>query len=391
MANILMSKVNDFIVFGAPDIREEEIQEVVDTLKSGWIGTGPKVKKFEHDFASYKGLSGDYALAVNSCTAALHLALEAAGIGSGDEVITTATTFCATVNAIFLSGAKPVLVDIDPVTGNIDTTKIESVITKKTKAIIPVHLAGYPCDMDAILQISNQYEFLVIEDCAHAIETEFKGKKAGTFGEFGCFSFYTTKNVVTAEGGMLIGKDDKKVGLARKLSLHGMDHNAWQRFSNKGYKHYSVDQPGFKYNMTDLNASLGIHQLARVDEAWLRRKEIYETYRVGLAALPILLPPEVPDWVKHAYHLFALRIDENYSKVNRDEFLVSMKNNNIGTGVHYSSLADYPFYQRELNLDINNFRESIKYGMSTVSLPLSSSLTDSQVNKVIDTVISILS
>lgn len=386
-----MTKEQEFIVFGAPDIRDAEIQEVVDTLKSGWIGTGPKVKKFEQEFANYKGSSGDLALAVNSCTAALHLALEAAGIGFGDEVITTATTFCATANAIFLSGAKPVLVDIDPATGNIDAAKIESVITKKTKAIIPVHLAGYPCDMDAILQISNQYDFLVIEDCAHAIETEFKGEKAGTFGEFGCFSFYTTKNVVTAEGGMLIGKNNKKVEFARKLSLHGMDHNAWQRFSNKGYKHYSVDQPGFKYNMTDLNASLGIHQLARVDEAWLRRQKIYKTYREELSTLPILLPPEVPDFIKHAYHLFAFQIDDNYSKVNRDEFLVKMKSNNIGTGVHYVSLVDHSFYQRELKLDVNNFRESIKFGMNTVSLPLSSSLTDSQVNRVIDTTLSILS
>ncbi len=386
-----MSKVEDFIVFGAPDIRNEEIQEVVHTLKSGWIGTGPKVKKFEKEFARYKNLDNDFALAVNSCTAALHLALEVAGIGEGDEVITTATTFCATVNAIFLAGAKPVLVDIDPKTGNIDASKIESVITKKTKAIIPVHLAGYPCEMDAILQISNHYNILLIEDCAHAIETEYKGKKAGTFGEFGCFSFYTTKNIVTAEGGMLIGNSAEKIGLARKLSLHGMDHNAWQRFSTTGYKHYSIDQPGFKYNMTDLNASLGIHQLERVDHAWSRRKKIFETYREELTHLPIILPPETPKHIKHAYHLFAFQIDTKHLKIKRDEFLVKMKNNNIGTGVHYLSLADHKYYQDALKLDLKKYRESINFGRNTVSLPLSSSLTDNQVDRIIDTSLSVLS
>ena len=381
----------EFIVFGAPDIREAEIQEVVSTLKSGWIGTGPKVKKFEKKFAEYKNIPFENTVALSSCTAALHLALLASNIKAGDEVITTATTFCSTINAIIHSGATPVLVDIDPNTLNIDANKIEASISKNTKAIIPVHMAGNPCEMDEILEIANKHNLLVIEDCAHSIESEYKGKKLGTMGDFGCFSFYTTKNLVTAEGGMLIGKDEKIIDISRTLSLHGMDLDAWKRFGGNGYKHYSIVFPGYKYNMTDINASLGIHQLARIEESWSRRKSIYEYYLNKLDNLPIKLPTKLKEDTKHAYHLFVIQIDEKLAKLSRDEFILKMNEEKIGTGVHYRSAAEHPLYINMLNLNSEYLNSSITYGRQTVSLPLYVSLEDNQVERIVDTVIKIFS
>ena len=229
-----------FLVFGSPAIEEAEIEEVVDSLRSGWLGTGPKVARFESDFASYKGMEEFHIAAVNSGTAALHLSMIAAGIGPGDEVITTALTFCATVNAIIHAGAIPVLADINPQTMNIDPTDIELKITSRTRAILPVHFAGRCCDMDSIMGIAKRHELKVIEDCAHAIESEYKGKKTGTFGDFGCFSFYVTKNVITGEGGMILAKNEKDIARVKVLARHGMSKDAWRRFSDEGYKHYYV-------------------------------------------------------------------------------------------------------------------------------------------------------
>jgi dTDP-4-amino-4,6-dideoxygalactose transaminase len=231
------SKEN-FLVFGAPAIEDAEIDEVVASLKSGWLGTGPKVAKFERDFAAYKGAS--HAIAVNSCTAALHLSLLAANLQPGDEVITTALTFCSTVNAIIHSGATPVLADVEPETMNIDPAQVEAKITSKSKAILPVHFAGRPCHMDALCTIAERYGLKVIEDCAHAIEAEYKGRKAGTFGDFGCFSFYVTKNVITGEGGMVLARREDDAASIKILALHGMSKDAWKRFSDEGYKHYYV-------------------------------------------------------------------------------------------------------------------------------------------------------
>ena len=379
-----MSNLSEFIVFGAPDIRADEIEEVIDTLKSGWIGTGPKVSRFEKEFANYKDLQHENVLAVNSCTSALHLALVAAGVGEGDEVITTATTFCATINAIIHSGAKPKLVDINPLTLNIDPNKIESAISNNTKAIIPVHLTGNPCEMDAIVDIARRYNLKIIEDCAHAIESEYKGKKLGTIGDYGCFSFYSTKNIVTAEGGMLISKHIDDIYVSRKLSMQGMDHDAWNRFGDDGYKHYSIYGAGFKYNMTDLNASLGIHQLSRVEKSWERRKSIFEYYLAELADLPVNLPVNSDEVSRHAYHLFVMRINDNSENVTRDLFISKMKSRNIGTGVHYRSLASYPFYSNLLQLNKKDYSCSIENGNKTVSLPLSSLLTDNDVERVVE-------
>ena len=381
-----MSDADEFIVFGAPDIREEEIQEVVDTLKSGWLGTGPKVTDFEHKFADYKGVSATNTLALNSCSSALHLALVVAGIKHGDEVITTATTFCATINAIIHAGATPVLIDIDPLTLNIDVNKIEDAITKKTKVILPVHLAGLPCDMDSIIAISHKYNLVVIEDCAHAVESIYKGKKIGTIGDYGCFSFYSTKNIVTAEGGMLVAKDESKISTSRKLAMQGMDHDAWNRFGKSGYKHYSIYQAGYKYNMTDINASLGIHQLARVEQSWVQRKRIWDYYSETLSGLPATLPYMPDKDVKHGCHLYAFQIDEKQSKNDRDSFINIMKNFKIGTGVHYKSIAEYSYYIDLLNLDLKNYPVSLRNGRCTVSIPLSGNLDHAQVERITESV-----
>ena len=252
----------DFLVFGQPLIEDAEIDEVVKSMRAAWIGTGPKVMQFEKDFAAYKGVK--HAAAVNSCTAALHLSLLAAGIGVGDEVIVPALTFCASVNAIIHTGATPVLADVELSTMNIDPHQVEARITPRTRAILPVHFAGRPCDMDRLCEIARGHNLKIIEDCAHAIETEYKGQKAGTFAEFGCFSFYATKNVVTGEGGMVLTQREEDAGRIKVLALHGMSKDAWKRFSDDGYKHYQVVECGFKYNMLDLQAAMGIHQLKRV-------------------------------------------------------------------------------------------------------------------------------
>jgi dTDP-4-amino-4,6-dideoxygalactose transaminase len=228
----------NFLAFGNPAIGEEEIEEVVDSLRSGWLGAGPKVARFEEDFRVYKG--AQFATAVNSCTAALHLSILAAGIMPGDEVITTAMTFCATVNAIIHAGATPVLVDVDPLTMNIDPKQIEEKTSSRTKAILPVHFAGRPCEMDAICGIAQRHKLKTIEDCAHAVESEYKGRKTGTFGDFGCFSFYVTKNIVTGEGGMVLVRNEEDASRIKMLALHGMSKDAWKRFSDEGYKHYQV-------------------------------------------------------------------------------------------------------------------------------------------------------
>ena len=238
-----------FIVFGAPEIAEAEIQEVLATLHSGWLGTGPRVAMFESRFADFKGVSKLHVAALNSCTAALHLSLLAAGVGPGDEVITSPLTFCATVNAILHTGATPVRADVDPLTMNIDPSQVERMITAKTKAVVPVHFAGLPCDMDAILDIATRYRLQIIEDCAHAVEATYRGRPAGTIGDYGCFSFYATKNMTSGEGGMVLARDPERVQYIKMMSLHGMSRDAWNRFSNEGYKHYQVMESGFKYNM----------------------------------------------------------------------------------------------------------------------------------------------
>ena len=379
----------DFIIFGAPQIEREEIDEVVRCLESGWIGSGPRVAQFEAEFAAYKG--APFAAAVGSCTAAMHLSVLAAGLGEGDEVITTPLTFCATVNAIIHAGATPVLADVDPTSMNIDPAEIERRITPRTKAIVPVHFAGRPCDMQAITEIAERHRLRIIEDCAHAIETEYHGRKAGTFGDFGCFSFYATKNVTTGEGGMVLTRNEEELARIRMLALHGMSKDAWKRFSDEGYKHYFVIESGFKCNMMDLQAAIGIHQLRRVEANWKRREEIWNRYNESFAGLPVTLPaPPEPD-TRHAYHLHTLLIDEARAGISRDEFLEAMTANNIGVGVHYLSIPEHPVYQEKFGWQPADYPNAMRIGRETVSLPLSAKLTDNEVSFVVEAVRNVLS
>ena len=375
-----------FIVFGAPDIQQAEIAEVLDSLETGWLGTGPKVQQFEREFAAYKEIDADCAAALNSCTAGLHVSLLAAGIQPGDEVITTAITFCATANAVIHAGATPVPVDIDKDTLNIDYKQIESKITERTRAIIPVHFAGRACEMNAIMAIAQKHGLKVIEDCAHAIETEFNGQKAGTFGEFACFSFYATKNVATGEGGMVIAKDPEAIDRIKILSLHGMSRDAWHRFGDKGYKHYYVVEAGFKYNMMDLQAAIGIHQLARVETSWLRRQAIWARYQQEFAGLPIGTPAEPADNSRHAYHLYTITVEKDLCSFSRDEFIDMMGKARIGVGVHYQSLAQHPHYTERFGWRPSDFPIAEKYGESTVSLPISPKLSNDDVDYIVETV-----
>jgi dTDP-4-amino-4,6-dideoxygalactose transaminase len=379
-----------FLIFGSPLIGREEIDEVTATLESGWLGTGPKVAAFERAFADFKGISTDKAAAVNSCTAALHVSMIAAGLKPGDEVITTPLTFCATVNAIVHSGATPVLVDVDPVSMNIDISRIEARITPRSRAILPVHFAGRPCDMDGIMRIADRHGLRVIEDCAHSIETEYHGRKAGTIGDFGCFSFYVTKNVVTGEGGMVLARSESDIGRVRMLALHGMSKDAWHRFGDAGFKHYQVVECGFKYNMMDIQAAIGIHQLERVERNWLRRREIWESYLDAFAGLPIGLPaPEDRD-TRHAYHLFTITVDEERTGVSRDVFLDRMTAQGIGVGVHYLSLPEHPYYQQAFGWKPEDYPNAMCIGRRIVSLPLSAKLQQSDVRDVIAGVVAAL-
>ncbi|MGA9380477.1 MAG: DegT/DnrJ/EryC1/StrS family aminotransferase [Phormidium sp.] len=377
-----------FLVFGAPAIEEPEILEVVATMKSGWLGTGPKVARFEQEFAAYK--NAQYAVSVNSCTAALHLSFLAAGIQRGDEVITTPLTFCATVNAIIHAGATPVLVDVDPVTKNIDPQEIAKRISPRTRAIAVVHMAGHPCDMDAIMQVATEHNLKVIEDCAHAIETEYKGRKVGTIGDFGCFSFYVTKNIVTGEGGMVIARTEEDASRVKILALHGMSKDAWKRFGDEGYKHYQVVECGFKYNMMDLQAAIGIHQLNRVEAYWDRREEIWNTYNRAFADLPIALPASPEPDTRHGYHLYTILVDEERAGISRDKFLDAMTAHNIGVGVHYMSIPEHPYYQETFGWRPEDYPNAMTIGRQTASLPLSARLTDEDVQDVISAVRQIL-
>ena len=379
-----------FIVFGSPLIQQPEIDEVLACMESSWLGTGPRVARFEADFAQHRALSASRVAAVNSCTAALHVSMVAAGLDAGSEVITTPLTFCATANAIIHAGLTPVLADVDASTQCIDAAAIEAAITPRTSAILPVHFAGRPCDMDAIMGIANKHGLAVIEDCAHAIETEYHGKKAGSFGDFGCFSFYATKNITTGEGGMIVGREEALVARARILALHGMSKDAWHRFGDKGYKHYQVVECGFKYNMMDLQAAIGIHQLARVESTWQRRLEIWNTYMSALADLPLALPAAIEEDTRHAFHLFTILVDEDRCGISRDGFLDAMNASRIGTGVHYLSLAEHPYYQQRFGWQPEQWPNAMRIGRTTVSLPLSPKLTDAEVSRIVATVRSIL-
>jgi dTDP-4-amino-4,6-dideoxygalactose transaminase len=372
-----------FLVFGSPLIGDEEIEEVLACMRSSWLGTGPRVARFEREFAAYKGVAQARVAAVNSCTAALHVSLVAAGMEPGSEVITTPLTFVATVNAIIHAGLTPVLADVDPSTQNIDPDAIAAAITPRTRAILPVHFAGRPCAMDAIQAIARKHGLLIIEDCAHAIETEYHGHRVGTLGDFGCFSFYATKNVATGEGGMILGRNHELMARAKILALHGMDKDAWHRYSDKGYQHYQVVECGFKYNMMDLQAAIGIHQLARVEANWLRRLAVWERYQQAFANCPIGLPAEPDADTRHALHLYTVQIEQSRCGITRDAFLDAMNTRGVGTGVHFLSVPEHPYYQKRFGWRPEQFPQAMRLGRSTVSLPLSPKLNENDVERVI--------
>jgi dTDP-4-amino-4,6-dideoxygalactose transaminase len=380
-----MTMRSSFLVFGAPQIKQEEIDEVVDCLRSGWLGTGPKVARLEQAFRDYKGGWG-FPVAVNSCTAALHLSLISANLQRGDEVITSALTFCATVNAIIHAGCTPVLADVDPITMNISPASIRENLTQRTRAIVPVHFAGRPCAMDEICAIAAENDLTIIEDCAHAVESEYHGRRVGTFGDFGCFSFYVTKNVATGEGGMILAKREEDANRLKALALHGMSKDAWKRFGDDGYKHYEVVECGYKYNMMDLQAAIGIHQLARVEANWQQRREIWTHYLDEFADLPVTLPAPPEPNTRHGYHLFTILIDPERCGVTRDQILARMTEAYVGVGVHYRSIVEHTYYRQRFGWKAHDYPHSWHIGQQTLSVPLSAALSDTDVRDVVNTV-----
>jgi dTDP-4-amino-4,6-dideoxygalactose transaminase len=382
--------MSGFLPFALPDINDDEINEVVDSLRSGWLTTGPKTKRFEADFVDFLG-GGVEAVAVNSATAGLHLALEAIGIGSGDEVITTAYTFTATAEVIRYLGADPILIDIDPKTFNIDPEKIEQAITPRTKALIPVHFAGLSCDMDTILQIAKKHDLKVIEDAAHAIPTTSGGQLIGSLqSDATVYSFYATKTLATGEGGMVVTSLPDIAARCRVMRLHGISRDAFDRYSSKTPSwYYEVVAPGFKYNMTDIAASLGIHQLKKVYAFQKRRTEIAMIYDRAFAELPVILPPQAPTGEMHAWHLYILRLTEG-APIQRDRFIELMAEAGVGCSVHFIPLHLHPYWRDRYNYQPHDFPNSFETYQAAVSLPIYTRMTDADVERVVVTVRSIL-
>lgn len=371
-----------FLVFGSPSIGEAEICEVVDTLRSGWLGTGPKTDRFEKAFGQYIGCRNS--IAVNSCTAGLHLALDVLGIGPGDEVITTPMTFAATANVIVHRGARPVFADVRRETMNIDPMQIEKAVTARTKAIIPVHMAGRPCDMDSIMEIARQHDLYVIEDAAHAAETVYRGRKVGNIGHITVFSFYVTKNICTGEGGMITTNNDDWADEIRIRKLHGISRDAWKRYSAEGFQPYETLYPGFKYNMMDIQAALGIHQLSRVEENLRAREQYWQMYDEGLNNIPeIITPSQLPADTRHARHLYTVLLDLERMRVGRQQFIEALKAENIGVGIHFTALHLHKYYRETFAYARGSFPIAEWIGERTVSLPLSPKLTIADVSDVI--------
>ena len=379
-------KENKFLPFALPDIGDEEISEVVDTLRSGWVTTGPKTKKFEQDFIEFLG-GGVEALTVNSATAGLHLALEAIGVSTGDEVITTAYTFTATAEVIRYLGANPVFVDINPDTLNIDVTKIEEKITSRTKAIIPVHFAGLACDMEAIIDIAHRHELKIVEDAAHALPTLYRGDLIGALQtDVTVYSFYATKTITTGEGGMVVTRNPEIAERCRIMRLHGISRDSFDRYtSKKPAWHYEVVAPGYKYNMTDLAASMGIHQLNKAMRFQQRRQVLAEYYDRELNRLPILLPPHSPEGDLHAWHLYVIRLSED-APLGRDEFIQIMADKGVGCSVHFIPLYLHPYWRDTYNLKPDDFPNSQYTYERVISLPLYTKMSDEDAVRVVTAV-----
>ena len=384
-ASVVQGPVREqFLPFNQPDIGEEEIDEVVKTLRSGWITTGPRTKEFERRFAAY--VNSRHAIAVNSCTGGLHVALAAAGIGPGDEVVVPTMTFCATANVVVHLGATPIIVDVEPDTLNIDPQCLDAAITRRTKAVIPVHLYGHPCEMDRINDITEAHDVLVIEDAAHAVAAEWRGRRIGSFSLATAFSFYATKNLTTAEGGMITTDDDDYAERMRIWSLHGISRDAWKRYSAEGSWYYEVSVPGFKYNLTDLQAALGLHQLSRLEDMTCRRAKLAGQYRAGLSGLPEVELPIVRPGIRHAWHLYPIRLRPELLTIDRARFIEQLKSEGIGTSVHFIPLHRHPYYRDRFHFQPSDFPVADAAYERLISLPLYPRMTDSDVSDAIEAV-----
>ena len=372
---------NEFVPFHRPVIDEDEIRSVVETLKSGWLTTGPKVKRFEEDFARYLGCR--HAIAVNSGTAALHLALDAIGIKEGDEVILPTMTFAATAEVVLYFKANPVLVDCQGDTLNLDPTQIEASITSKTKAIIPVHIAGQPCNMDEILKISRRHNLRVIEDAAHALPASHNGHTIGTIGDITCFSFYVTKTITTGEGGMATTENSDWAERMRMMSLHGISHDAWKRYTKEGSWYYEILSPGFKYNLTDIAAAIGIEQLKKCNEFWEARQRIAANYAKAFADLREIQVPACRNDVQHAWHLFVIQLSLERLKINRNQFIEALREKEIGTSVHFIPLHLHPYYRDRFGYKPEDFPSASEVFERIVSLPIYPGMTEANVRDVI--------
>lgn len=375
---------SDFLPLTRPWIGEEEKQEVLDTLNGVWLSRGPKVSRFEDEFKKYTG--ANHAIALSSCTAALHVAVVAANIKEGDEVITTPITFPATTNAILYERAVPVLVDVDRRTLNIDPSLIEKSITSRTKAIIPVHMAGQPCDMTEIMDIARRRNLIVIEDAAHAIGASYGNKRVGSLADAGCFSFYASKNLVTGDGGMLTVHDDKFAEFSRVIGLHGMSTNAWKRYSKEGTPNWELVYPGFKYNMTDIQASLGIHQLQKIETITSLREKWSQLYDELLADIPELTLPYRAHGRRHACHLYVITLHIERLRVSRDRFLALLKAENIGCGIHFVSVHMQPYYANRFGYKRDDYPNAEWLSDRILSLPLYPQMTKDDVHDVVKAV-----
>jgi dTDP-4-amino-4,6-dideoxygalactose transaminase len=375
---------SEFIPFHKPAIGEEEIRSVVETLRSGWLTTGPKVKIFEAEFANYIGSS--HAVAVNSGTAALHLALEAVGIKSGDEVIVPTMTFTATAEVVLYLGARPVLVDCRTDDLNIDVDRIEAAISKDTKAIVAVHIAGRPCAMDQILAIAQRHGLRVIEDAAHALPASYGGRKVGAIGDITCFSFYATKTITTGEGGMATTNNPEWASRMRMMSLHGISHDAWDRYTEKGSWYYEVLRPGYKYNMTDIAAALGIEQLKKCDAFYQARLRIAERYDEAFSDLPEIETPADSSGLQHAWHLYIIQLNPDRLRTNRRDFIKALNSRKIGTSVHFIPLHLHPFYKQTYGYQASDFPQASTAFERIVSLPIYPMMTEQDVSCVIGAV-----
>ncbi|GAC1493402.1 MAG: DegT/DnrJ/EryC1/StrS family aminotransferase [Solirubrobacteraceae bacterium] len=366
-------------MFGSPVIEEAEIAEVVDSLRSGWIGTGPKVGRFERMLEEYVG--AEHVRCVSSCSAALLLGMKVLGIRAGDEVIVPAMTFAASANAVEHTGAATVLVDCDPATGNIDLDAVEAAITERTKAVMIVHFAGRPVDMDRVNALRDRHGVLIIEDAAHAIGAEWHGRRIGTHGNLTAYSFYVTKNITTAEGGALATADPAVAEQVERMALHGLSVGAWQRFTDAGFRHYEVEQPGYKYNMTDIQAALGLHQLPRLD-GWIeRRVELWDAYDELLADLPLQTPAAPEPNTRHVRHLYQVLLDRD-APITRDALVARLHDAGIGSGVHYRGVHLHPYYRDRYGIAPESLPASTEISDRTLSLPLSPGLSAADLEDV---------